>query len=181
MDAFARLSVENPTLSDMHCPQNRIDFHNTFSLLIRMGNPDRNQEKCRRQVIVTSIYGTLHFYKWIFLIPQLSKEETLWQSELKDMIWLELQAFLADRSMHDQDVFLCEERKTVAGLLDEIANYKFNPLGDKQRDSVDSGVELGAVECQCLSMFCMNCSKNQNLAIDQVTFSFLTHPAAVKN
>jgi MEKK4 N-terminal len=100
---------------------------------------------------------------------QLSKEETLWQSELKDMIWLELQAFLADRSLNEQDVYLCEERKNVASLLNEIANYKFNPsAGDKQGDSVDSGVGMTAAECQCLSMFCTNCSKIQNLAIEQV-------------
>lgn len=103
---------------------------------------------------------------------QLSKEETLWQSELKDMIWLELQAFLADRSLNEQDVYLCEERKNVASLLNEIANYKFNPsFGDRrQGGSVDSGVGLTLTECQCLSMFCLNCTKLQNLAIEQVFF-----------
>jgi mitogen-activated protein kinase kinase kinase 4 len=85
------------------------------------------------------------------------------------MIWLELQAFLADRSLNEQDVYLCEERKNVASLLNEIANYKFNPsVGEKRGDSVDSGVGMAPAECQCLSMFCTNCSKIQNLAIEQV-------------
>ncbi|CAB3382788.1 Hypothetical predicted protein [Cloeon dipterum] len=141
------LTIEDKPIITEQCPQNRVDFFNRYSLLIRMGNPERLQDKnnCRRQ---------------------LSKEETLWQSELKDMIWLELQAFLADRSLPEQDVFLCEERKSVAGLLEEIANYKFCPTkADNQQDSVDSGTEL---DCSCLSMFCSECSRNQNLAIEQV-------------
>ncbi|XP_059490886.1 mitogen-activated protein kinase kinase kinase 4 isoform X2 [Neocloeon triangulifer] len=150
MDTFARLNLDKPISSDTQCPQNRIDFHNTFSLLIRMGNPDRNQDKnnCRRQ---------------------LSKEETLWQSELKDMIWLELQAFLADKSLPEQDMYLFEERKNVANLLEEIANYKFCATANQRdKDSVDSGTELVAAECNCLSMFCNVCCRNQNLAIEQV-------------
>lgn len=85
------------------------------------------------------------------------------------MIWLELQAFLADRSLNEQDFYLCEERKNVASLLNEIATYKFNPsFGEKRGDSADSGVGMIPEECHCLSMFCTNCSKIQNLAIEQV-------------
>jgi ABC-type sulfate transport system substrate-binding protein len=55
VDAFNMMSLEMPAMkSDSQCPQNRIDFHNTFSLLIRMGNPERNQDKsnsCKRQVL----------------------------------------------------------------------------------------------------------------------------------
>lgn len=58
IDAFAMMNFDTPTfISGSQCPQNRIDFHNTFSLLIRMGNPERNQDKnnCRRQVYLTLI------------------------------------------------------------------------------------------------------------------------------
>jgi len=56
---------------------------------------------------------------------QLSQEEVLWQSELKDLIWLELRARLTDRTITSQDKYLCEERKNICDLLDEIINFRF--------------------------------------------------------
>jgi len=56
---------------------------------------------------------------------QLSQEEVLWQSELKDLIWLELRARLTDRTITNQDKYLCEERKNICHLLDEIINFRF--------------------------------------------------------
>lgn len=52
----------------------------------------------------------------------------LWQSELKDLIWLELRARLTDRSIMSQDKYLCEERKNISPLLDEIINFRFEIL-----------------------------------------------------
>lgn len=49
----------------------------------------------------------------------------LWQSELKDLIWLELRARLTDRTITNQDKYLCEERKKISKLLDEIINFRF--------------------------------------------------------
>lgn len=48
-----------------------------------------------------------------------------WQSELKDLIWLELRARLTDRTITNQDKYLCEERKNISLLLDEIMNFRF--------------------------------------------------------
>lgn len=56
--------------------------------------------------------------------PQLSEEESLWQTELKDMIWLELQAWRADRTPTQQDMYLLEARSMIPQLLDDILNYK---------------------------------------------------------
>lgn len=61
---------------------------------------------------------------------QMSKEEHLWQNELKDLIWLELQAWHADRTPQQQDQYLCEARNTVQPLLLEIMNYKLAQLHD---------------------------------------------------
>ncbi|XP_046391955.1 mitogen-activated protein kinase kinase kinase 4 isoform X2 [Ischnura elegans] len=82
----------------------RISYHRAFSHLIRYGNADKMDKTSRRQ---------------------LSREEHLWQSELKDLIWLELQAWHADRTPTEQDQFVCQERTKIAGLLDEIMNYHF--------------------------------------------------------
>jgi len=54
----------------------------------------------------------------------------LWQSELKDLIWLELRARLTDRTITSQDKYLCEERKNICLLLDEIINFRFVLLTD---------------------------------------------------
>nr|CAD7416016.1 unnamed protein product [Timema cristinae] len=54
----------------------------------------------------------------------LSREEDMWQNELKDLIWLELQAWQADRTPREQDDYLCKAREKVADLLDEIINYR---------------------------------------------------------
>lgn len=54
----------------------------------------------------------------------MSHEETSWQNELKDLIWLELQAHHADRSPMAQDEYLCHQREAVEALLTEIMEYK---------------------------------------------------------
>jgi mitogen-activated protein kinase kinase kinase 4 len=55
---------------------------------------------------------------------QISHEETRWQNELKDLIWLELQAHHADRSPMAQDEYLCRQREAVKLLLTEIMEYR---------------------------------------------------------
>jgi len=55
---------------------------------------------------------------------QISDEETTWQNELKDMIWLELQAHHADRSLEAQDEYVCRQREAVDSLLSEIMEYR---------------------------------------------------------
>lgn len=54
----------------------------------------------------------------------MSSEETRWQNELKDLIWLELQAYHADRSPVAQDEYLCKQREAVGSLLTEIIEYR---------------------------------------------------------
>lgn len=56
---------------------------------------------------------------------QMSKEETPWQNELSDVIWLELQAYHAERSPVEEDAYLFVARDMVEPLLNDIKNYKF--------------------------------------------------------
>lgn len=56
---------------------------------------------------------------------QMSHEETRWQNELKDLIWLELQAHHEDRSLIAQDEYLCRQREAVENLLSEIMEYRW--------------------------------------------------------
>ncbi|XP_033609208.1 mitogen-activated protein kinase kinase kinase 4 isoform X3 [Cryptotermes secundus] len=89
------------------CPDSRVDFYNVFSKLIRMGSSDKQNDKNPRR--------------------HLSREEHLWQNELKDLIWLELQAWHADRTPTEQDDYLCKARQHVADLLNDIMVYRFEP------------------------------------------------------
>lgn len=79
--------------------QTRQDFHETFANLIKLGSSDKQESK-------------------------LSNEDYTWQTELKDMIWLELQAWHADRTLEQQDKYLYTARQEIPNLLQKILNYK---------------------------------------------------------
>ncbi|XP_047026363.1 mitogen-activated protein kinase kinase kinase 4 isoform X2 [Helicoverpa zea] len=86
---------------DEELPPSRVSFHKTFSLLINMGNIEKG---CKRAI---------------------SREEQVWQNELKDLIWLELQAKLAGRTLAQQDAYLCAQRNIVPKIINNIFEYKF--------------------------------------------------------
>lgn len=79
--------------------QSRQVFHETFANLIKLGSTDKQESK-------------------------LSSEDYTWQTELKDMIWLELQAWHADRSIEQQDKYLYSARQGIPDLLKKILNYR---------------------------------------------------------
>lgn len=102
--------------------QNRLDFHETFSNLIKLGSNEK-QDRNTKSIII-------------------SKEEQMWQTEVKDMIWLELQAFAADRTLEQQDKYLFAARQNISELLKEIINYKFTRKFSRMDSSTtnDSGI-----------------------------------------
>lgn len=101
------LALNFPKIATTECaPQTRLEFHETFSNLIKLGSNDKQERNTKSMII--------------------SKEEQLWQTEVKDLIWLELQANMADRSLEQQDKFLFAARQNIAELLREIMTYRFN-------------------------------------------------------
>ncbi|KAL1505934.1 hypothetical protein ABEB36_005380 [Hypothenemus hampei] len=127
------------------CPQSRVDFYQTLSLLIRMG-VGKEEKNPRRGM---------------------SREESLWQTELKDLIWLELQAYHADRSPIEEDEYLCSAREAVEPLLQDIMNYKFRRQPKKySSQNSDSGVEDDCTGCN--SIYCCSCMEAQNEALREV-------------
>ncbi|VVD03860.1 unnamed protein product [Leptidea sinapis] len=82
-------------------PASRVNFHSWFSMLINIGNTERG---CRRTISI---------------------EDQVWQNELKDMIWLELQAKLAGRTLAQQDAFLCAQRGLIPQVVRRILEYRF--------------------------------------------------------
>lgn len=102
---------------------NRQEFHETFSNLIKLGSSEKQDKNCKRA---------------------LSREEILWQTELKDLIWLELQAYHADRTLEQQDKYLLSARQLVGELLREIMEYRFRPSYYRTASNtsdVDSGID----------------------------------------
>ncbi|KAI4498829.1 hypothetical protein M0802_006004 [Mischocyttarus mexicanus] len=137
----------------------RQNFYETFSFIIKLGNTERN---CRRQM---------------------SHEETRWQNELKDLIWLELQARHADRSPMAQDEYLCKQREAVGSLLKEIIEYRYNTTVNRSpispypnysnKQNLNFNTCMGVAEqtslCSgCLSMYCRPCVRSQGEALRQV-------------
>uniref|UniRef100_A0A182Q9N5 Protein kinase domain-containing protein n=1 Tax=Anopheles farauti TaxID=69004 RepID=A0A182Q9N5_9DIPT len=155
--------------SEMVIPQNRINFHATFSDLIKLGSVDK--ERAARSGV-------------------LSNEERLWQTHVNDLIWLELQAWHADRSIEQQDRLLCQARHEIGDLLDEIMRFRFQRkpttvrrAASETSSMVDSGIESASVTATttgssngdenrfcfgCLSMYCKDCLEVQTAAMKQV-------------
>ncbi|KAI8130749.1 Mitogen-activated protein kinase kinase kinase 4 [Lucilia cuprina] len=105
----------------------RKEFHETFANLIKLGSVDRQDAK-------------------------LSHEEHTWQTEVKDLIWLELQAWQADRTPEQQDKYLFAARKDVSDLLTQIINYKFQRGYRRQESelSMDSGLGSDSNASYCV-------------------------------
>lgn len=154
--------------------QNRQEFHEVFSNLIKLGSVDKQDKNCRRTI---------------------SREEYLWQTELKDLIWLELQAWHADRTLEQQDKYLLAARQDVGTLLKQIMEYRFyasysrrNSIDNSYQSSkvstaseTDSGIStqdsntsngqslfLQSVCGGCLSMYCRQCLDQQSRALKQI-------------
>lgn len=134
--------------------KNRSDFHDYFENLVKTGNVE-NKDK---------------IYK-----SQLSEEEQLWQTEWKDMIWLELRAWIADRTVTEQDKYLIKARKDIPNLLDEILNYRFERKTDTVSSlSSDSGIfafdsDEPLKPCSgCMFMFCPSCVEQTDIALKEV-------------
>lgn len=137
-------------ISKVTCDTNRKEFHETFSNLIKLGNIERTDGKS-------------------------SNDDTAWQTELKDMIWLELQAWHADRTLEQQDKYLYTARQGIPDLLTQIVNYKFqhkykSMLSVTSEDSGYGDKTDGLYQsCPgCMSLYCKSCSEQQALALKEV-------------
>ncbi|XP_022825784.1 mitogen-activated protein kinase kinase kinase 4 isoform X2 [Spodoptera litura] len=149
---------------DEDLPPSRVNFHKTFSLLINMGNIEKG---CKRAV------------------SNISREEQVWQNELKDLIWLELQAKISGRTLAQQDAYLCAQRNVVPKIINNILEYRFinkNPCRANSKralDTIKSHEDLTAEEnyeepseeeaqLGCLSFSCEGCAGAVGRAMREV-------------
>ncbi|KAF7988197.1 hypothetical protein HCN44_007691 [Aphidius gifuensis] len=167
IDSFSKIDHEsNEDQAKIILPSDRELFHLTFSQLINLGCKDKDKKiQCQRD-----------------------EEKIRWQNEVKDLIWLELQAYHADKSPLAQDEYLCRQREAIGELLNEIMEYKWDPASlnvpsspsytssiSISNDSGYGGSSGGTTpmineqSCPgCLSMYCNPCGRSQMTALRQV-------------
>lgn len=55
----------------------------------------------------------------------------------KDLLWLELQAWISDRTPQEQDNYLYVQRKKIPGILNRIMEYRFQPFYSDEKTQPD--------------------------------------------
>lgn len=100
------------TSSKLQYAPERVDFHRTFSALIRMGSAKKENsqeitQRIRRQDGMT---------------------QDVFQMQWNEILWLELTAYHNELSITDQDLHLINARKKVAEVFDEIMKFKYQSM-----------------------------------------------------
>lgn len=155
------------THSNIECPKDRFTFYKTFSMLINLGNQAQRQKESKIRPYAR----------------QLSSEQEVWQTQINDLLWLDLQAWFKRRTMKQQDMYLCKARERVPEVLQEILKFKVQskPLSSQTDHCSD---KLGAVSeawgefeqptCEhdaASSGSCPACTQHSNNNIKDVTKS----------
>ena len=91
-------------------------------------------------------------------VGEKSEEELLWQNELKDILWLELQAWISGKSPQQFDEYLLAERHRIPDVLQKIMDYTY------QRKNEDLDTCKG-----CLCAFCDDCANDRKQALTEVS------------
>ncbi|XP_051868162.1 mitogen-activated protein kinase kinase kinase 4 isoform X3 [Pristis pectinata] len=99
------LSRPTRQTSRTDCPADRLKFFETLRLLLKLTSVSKRKEKEQRGQENTS-------YEW--------------GNRTNELIWLELQAWHASRSISDQDVYLYTARQAVPDIINDILNFKVN-------------------------------------------------------
>ncbi|XP_023240304.1 mitogen-activated protein kinase kinase kinase 4-like [Centruroides sculpturatus] len=101
------------------CPVERIQFYKTFSLLIRMGNREKQSGAENENKIVN--------------------EDQLSFQAIKDCLWLELKAWHNGSTICDEKRTICLQRQSIPEVLKEILNFTILDISENVTNSTDSG------------------------------------------
>ncbi|KAK9884856.1 hypothetical protein WA026_009078 [Henosepilachna vigintioctopunctata] len=144
-DRDVELGNEEDTEHD-EAHNNRVEFHQTLCLLVRMGCSDKNTDRNTRR--------------------GMSREECLWH-EYRDVIWLELRAYHANRTTIEEDEYLYGARQEVETLLKDIMSYRYTHQRNLKINDLPGDSEYK--ECPgCLSLQCEYCLNAQTEALKQI-------------
>lgn len=63
--------------------------------------------------------------------------ELVFKQELRDLIWLEIKGWMGNRSMIDEDKYLCAERKKIPQTFEKILKFRFNSQSKSNKQQVN--------------------------------------------
>ncbi|XP_006882884.1 PREDICTED: mitogen-activated protein kinase kinase kinase 4 [Elephantulus edwardii] len=86
------------------CPADRLKFFETLRLLLKLTSVSKKKDRERGQ----------------------ENTSAFWVSRSNELIWLELQAWHAGRTINDQDLFLYTARQAIPDIINEILTFKVN-------------------------------------------------------
>ena len=160
-------SAKSRSYLNPNCPETRMEFYRTFSLLIKLGSLAHNQQDSQKQQVVGNTAER-----------QNSEENKKWQVELSQALWLELQAWHANRTMDEQDMHLVRARAEVEKVLDEVINFKvkkpdhateiLSDVGDTtaqdgNSEKSDNNLNVnGSNDSETNEAYCQSCSVMQS-------------------
>lgn len=87
------------------CPADRLKFFETLRLLLKLTSVSKKKDREQRGQESTSAF---------------------WFNRSNELIWLELQAWHAGRTINDQDLFLYTARQAIPDIINEILTFKVN-------------------------------------------------------
>ncbi|XP_074044083.1 mitogen-activated protein kinase kinase kinase 4 isoform X7 [Macrotis lagotis] len=85
------------------CPLERLKFFETLRLLLKLTSVSKKKDREQRGQENTSAF---------------------WFNRSNELIWLELQAWHAGRTINDQDLFLYTARQAIPDIINEILTFK---------------------------------------------------------
>ncbi|XP_048210360.1 mitogen-activated protein kinase kinase kinase 4 isoform X2 [Perognathus longimembris pacificus] len=109
------------------CPADRLKFFETLRLLLKLTSVSKKKDREQRGQENTSAF---------------------WFNRSNELIWLELQAWHAGRTINDQDLFLYTARQAIPDIINEILNFKVN-YGSVAFLRNGAGFNGTSVEGQC--------------------------------
>nr|XP_033793618.1 mitogen-activated protein kinase kinase kinase 4 isoform X1 [Geotrypetes seraphini]XP_033793619.1 mitogen-activated protein kinase kinase kinase 4 isoform X1 [Geotrypetes seraphini]XP_033793620.1 mitogen-activated protein kinase kinase kinase 4 isoform X1 [Geotrypetes seraphini]XP_033793621.1 mitogen-activated protein kinase kinase kinase 4 isoform X1 [Geotrypetes seraphini]XP_033793622.1 mitogen-activated protein kinase kinase kinase 4 isoform X1 [Geotrypetes seraphini]XP_033793623.1 mitog len=86
------------------CPADRLKFFETLRLLLKLTSISKKKEREQRG----------------------HENTAMWLNRSNELIWLELQAWHAGRSINDQDFYLYTARQAIPEIINEILTFKVN-------------------------------------------------------
>uniref|UniRef100_A0A8C6H4Q2 Mitogen-activated protein kinase kinase kinase 4 n=1 Tax=Mus spicilegus TaxID=10103 RepID=A0A8C6H4Q2_MUSSI len=109
------------------CPADRLKFFETLRLLLKLTSVSKKKDREQRGQENTAAF---------------------WFNRSNELIWLELQAWHAGRTINDQDLFLYTARQAIPDIINEILTFKVN-YGSIAFSSNGAGFNGPSVEGQC--------------------------------
>ncbi|XP_076782766.1 mitogen-activated protein kinase kinase kinase 4 isoform X2 [Arvicanthis niloticus] len=109
------------------CPADRLKFFETLRLLLKLTSVSKKKDREQRGQENTAAF---------------------WFNRSNELIWLELQAWHAGRTINDQDLFLYTARQAIPDIINEILTFKVN-YGSIAFAGNGAGFNGTSVEGQC--------------------------------